>query len=95
MAKKIDILDTISSFGKGTDKPEQSARNFLGVIDEAVKDCDVSLFSLYMANVFSHSERAFNKGHITQSEMRSLKESATYKVTEFLKNCECYKKQKF
>ena len=45
-----------------------------------------------MANVFSNSERAFNKGEITQSEMRSLKESATIKVTGFLQNCKCHKK---
>lgn len=73
--------------------PEKSARDFLDVMDEAVKDCDMSLFSLYMANVYSNAERAFNKGNITQSEMRSLKESATVKVTGFLKNCECRKKQ--
>lgn len=78
---------------KDVKSPERSARDFLDVMDEAVKDCDVSLFSLYMANVFSNSERAFNKGNITQSDMRSLKETATYKVTEFLKNCECRKKQ--
>jgi len=72
--------------------PERSARDFLEVMDDAVKDCDVSLFSLYMANVFSNAERAFNKGDITQSDMRSLKESATYKVTEFLKNCKCRKR---
>jgi len=75
-------------------KPTNAARDFLEVMDEAVKDCDVSLFSLYMANVFSNAERAFNKGNIAQSDMRSLKESATYKVTEFLKNCECRKKSK-
>lgn len=72
--------------------PDKSARGFLEVMDEAVKDCDVSLFSMYMANVFSNSERAFIKGDITQSEMRSLKETATIKITEFLKNCECHKK---
>lgn len=73
-------------------QPEESARDFLGVMDEAVEDCDVSLFSLYMANVYSNSERAFNIGNITQSEMRSIKESAAIKVTNFLKNCECRKK---
>ena len=73
-------------------KPEESARDFLEVMNEAVKDCDVSLFTMYMANVFSTSERAFNKGNITQSEMQSFKVTATYKVTEFLKNCECRKK---
>ena len=73
-------------------KPEESARDFLEVMNEAVKDCDVVLFTMYMANVFSTSERAFNKGNITQSEMQSFKETATYKVTEFLKNCECRKK---
>jgi hypothetical protein len=61
-------------------------------MDEAIKDCDMSLFTMYMANVFSNAERAFNKGDITQSEMRSLKESATVKVTGFLKICECRKK---
>ena len=45
-----------------------------------------------MANVFSNAERAFNKEDITQSQMRSLKESAT--VKGFLKNCECRKKNK-
>ena len=45
-----------------------------------------------MANVFSNSERAYNKGDITQSLMRSLKESATVKITGFLKNCDCRKK---
>ncbi len=73
-------------------RPVKSARDFLEVMDETVKDCDVSFFSLYMANVFSYAERAFNNGNITQSEMRSLKESATYKATDFLKNCECRKK---
>lgn len=77
---------------KDTDKPpEESAKDFLDVMDEAIKDCDMSLFSLYMANVFSNTERAFNKGNITQPEMRSLKESATVKVTGFLKNCKCLK----
>lgn len=73
-------------------KPEESARDFLQVMDEVVEDCDVSLFTMYMANVYSNAERAFNKGNITQLDMRSLKETAAYKVTEFLKNCECRKK---
>lgn len=68
------------------------ARGFLDAMDDAVKDCDMSLFTMYMANVFSNAERAFNKGDITHSEMRSLKESATVKVTGFLQNCECHKK---
>jgi hypothetical protein len=72
--------------------PQESAREFLDVMDETIKDCDMSSFTLYMANVFSNAERAFNKGDITQLEMRSLKESATVKVTGFLKNCECRKK---
>lgn len=72
-------------------KPEDSARDFLQVMDEAAKDCDMALFTMYMANVYSHTERAYNKGDITSSEMISFKESAAYKVTEFLKNCECRK----
>lgn len=65
---------------------------FLKNMDDAIKDCDMSQFSLYMANIFSNSERAFNKGNITQSEMQSFKESATVKITGFLNNCECHKK---
>lgn len=54
--------------------------------------CNTTAKCCHMANVFSNSERAFNKGEITQSEMRSLKESATIKVTGFLQNCKCHKK---
>ncbi len=89
MSKNINTTKA----GKPQEKSKNTvARDFLEVMDEAVRDCDFSLFSLYMANVFSKAESAFNKGTITQSEMRSLKESATIKVTGFLKNCECRKK---
>ena len=38
-----------------TYKPlEKSARDLLDIMDETVKDCDMVLFSIYMANVFSN-----------------------------------------
>ncbi len=77
---------------KDKESPGQRARTFLGMIDEAIEFCDTGLFALYMANVFSNSERAFCDGSITKREMISLKESAAGKILGFTKNCECEKK---
>lgn len=75
-------------------KPAERARDWLERMDIAVSDCDVSLFTLFAANIYSTTERAYNKGDIAHGEMVALKESAAYKITSFLKNCECKKKIK-
>ncbi len=41
-------------------------------MDETVKDCNISLFSLYMDNVFSHAERTFPKGNADRIEDEGL-----------------------
>lgn len=80
--------------GKHIEAPEISAQYYLASMDKMIEKCDMSLFSIFMANVFSNAERAFCKGNIKKGEMVSLKESAAFKMTEFLKNCECSKKVK-
>lgn len=73
--------------------PLERAKEWLERMDMAAHDCDMALFTIFSSNVFSNAEHAYHKGDITRGDMAALKESAAYKVTEFLKNCECRKKK--
>lgn len=75
-------------------RPEESARDWLDRMNKTIEDCDMNLFAMFMANIYSNAERALCKGNITKSEMIALKESAAHKVIGFTKNCECLKKPK-
>jgi hypothetical protein len=77
-----------------TIKPPESIKDFLDGMDESVENCDVSTFSLYMSNVFSKAENAFNKGYISKIEMIHSKTIAAGKIIKWKDNCKCNKIKK-